>query len=85
MIVSKNAVTIDFFIEYFSTSLFLLKQANVRFFQEIIKLKTLVSVKVPFYLIFIGLNIKFILLNLEKGNLYIIVALYLKECFSEID
>jgi len=85
MIVSKNAVTIDFFIEYFSTSLFLLKQANVRFFQEIIKLKTLVSVKVPFYLIFIGLNIKFILLNLEKGNLYITVALYLKECFSEID
>jgi len=85
MIVSKNAVTIDFFIEYFSTSLFLLKQANVRFFQEIIKLKTLVSVKVPFYLIFIGLNIKFTLLNLEKGNLYITVALYLKECFSEID
>ena len=85
MIVSKNAVTIDFFIEYFSTSLFLLKQANVRFFQEIIKLKTLVSVKVPFYLIFIGLNIKFTLLNLEKGNLYITFALYLKECFSEID
>lgn len=85
MIVSKNAITIGFFIEYFSTSLFLLKQTNVRFFQEIIKLMTLVSVNDSFYFIFIGLNIKFTLFNLEKGNLYLTFALYLKECFSETD
>lgn len=85
MIVSKNAITIGFFIEYFSTSLFLLKQTNVRFFQEIIKLMTLVSVNDSFYFIFIGLNIKFTLFNLEKSNLYITFALYLKECFSETD
>ena len=40
---------------------------------------------IVFVQILFGLSIKFIILSLEKSNLYVTFALYVKKYFSETD